>query len=134
MAMTKQERRQRIHYRIRKVVNGTAERPRMVVFRSNKQIYVQVVDDLKGVTLASAASNDKALVEACKGKTGIEAAAVVGKAIAERAIEKGINTVAFDRGGYLYHGRVKSLADAAREGGLNSKSYGRYQRKESQDY
>ena len=118
MALTKSERRQRIHHRGREVVNGTAERPRMVVYRSNKQIYVQVVDDTKGVTLASASSNDKALVEACTGKTGIEAAAVVGKAIAERAIEKGISTVAFDRGGYLYHGRVKSLADAAREGGL----------------
>ena len=118
MALTKTERRQRIHYRIRKIVNGTAERPRMVVFRSNKQIYVQVVDDTKGVTLASASSNDKALVEQCKGKNGCEAAKVVGKAIAERAIEKGIQTVAFDRGGYLYHGRVKSLADAAREGGL----------------
>ena len=118
MALTKIERRQRIHYRIRKIVSGTAERPRMVVFRSNKQIYVQVVDDTKGITLCSASSNDKALVEACKGKNGCEVAAVVGKAIAERAIEKGITTIAFDRGGYLYHGRVKSLADAAREGGL----------------
>ena len=118
MALTKTERRQRVHYRIRKVVNGTAERPRMVVFRSNKQIYVQVVDDAKGVTLVSASSNDKALVEQCKGKTGCEAAAVVGKAIAERSIAQGISTVSFDRGGYLYHGRVKSLAEAAREGGL----------------
>lgn len=118
MALTKIERRQRIHYRIRKVVNGTAERPRMVVFRSNKQIYVQVIDDLKGITIAAASSNDKALVEQCKGKSGIEAAQIVGKAIAERAIEKGISTVSFDRGGYLYHGRVKSLAEAAREGGL----------------
>ena len=118
MALTKSERRERIHHRIRKIVSGTAERPRMVVYRSNKQIYVQVVDDTKGVTLASASSNDKALVEACKGKTGVEAAAIVGKAIAERAIEKGISTVALDRGGYHYHGRVKSLADAAREGGL----------------
>ncbi len=118
MALNKIERRKRIHYRIRKVVNGTAERPRMVVFRSNKQIYVQVIDDVKAVTLAAAASNDKELAAACKGKTGIEAAAIVGKAIAERAIAKGITTIAFDRGGYLYHGRVKSLADAAREGGL----------------
>ena len=90
----------------------------MVVFRSNKQIYVQVIDDVKAVTLAAAASNDKELAAACKGKSGIEAAAIVGKAIAERAIAKGITTIAFDRGGYLYHGRVKSLADAAREGGL----------------
>ena len=81
MALNKIERRKRIHYRIRKVVNGTAERPRMVVFRSNKQIYVQVVDDLKGATLCAAASNDKALAAECKGKTGIEAAAIVGKAM-----------------------------------------------------
>ena len=118
MALNKIERRKRIHYRIRKVVNGTAERPRMVVFRSNKQIYVQVVDDLKGITLAAAASNDKELAADCKGKTGVEVAAIVGKKIAERALAKGITTISFDRGGYLYHGRVKSLADAAREGGL----------------
>ena len=99
MALNKIERRKRIHYRIRKVVNGTAERPRMVVFRSNKQIYVQVIDDVKAVTLAAAASNDKELAAACKGKSGIEAAAIVGKAIAERAIAKGITTIAFDRGG-----------------------------------
>lgn len=118
MALSKIERRKRVHYRIRKHVNGTAEKPRLVVFRSNKQIYVQAVDDLKGVTLAAAASNDKALAADCKGKTGIEAAAIVGKAIAERLLAKGISEIAFDRGGYLYHGRVKSLADAAREGGL----------------
>ena len=88
------------------------------MFRSNKQIYVQVIDDLNAITLASASSNDKALAEQCKGKTGVEAAQIVGKAVAERAISKGITTVSFDRGGYLYHGRVKSLADAAREGGL----------------
>ena len=86
MALNKIERRKRVHYRIRKLVNGTAERPRMVVFRSNKQIYVQVVDDLKGATLCAAASNDKALAAECKGKTGVEAAAIVGKAIAERTL------------------------------------------------
>ena len=118
MALNKIERRRRIHYRIRKHVNGTDERPRVVVFRSNKQIYAQVIDDLKGETLAAAASNDKLLAAECKGKSGIEAAAIVGKAIAERAIAKGISEIAFDRGGYLYHGRVQSLADAAREGGL----------------
>jgi len=118
MALTRIARRQRIHFRIRKHVNGTAERPRMVVFRSNKQIYVQIVDDEQGHTLAAAASNDKELAAQCKGKTGIEAAAIVGKAIAERALAKGITTISFDRGGYLFHGRVKSLADAAREGGL----------------
>ena len=118
MAISRIERRRRIHYRIRKHVNGTAERPRMCVFRSNKQIYVQVIDDLQGKTLVAAASNDKELAAQCKGKSGIEAAAIVGKAVAERALAKGITTIAFDRGGYLFHGRVKSLAEAAREGGL----------------
>ncbi len=119
MALNRIERRRRIHYRIRKHVNGTAERPRMVVFRSNKQIYVQVIDDERGCTLVAASSNDKGLAAECKGKNGIEAAAIVGKAIAERAKAAGISKVAFDRGGYLFHGRVKSLADAAREGGLD---------------
>ena len=118
MALNRIERRRRIHYRIRKHVSGTAEKPRMVVFRSNKQIYVQVIDDEQGKTLCAAASNDKELVAQCKGKNGIETAAIVGKAIAERAQAKGITTIAFDRVGYLFHGRVKSLADAAREGGL----------------
>ncbi|MCI2082743.1 MAG: 50S ribosomal protein L18 [Bacteroidales bacterium] len=118
MALSKIERRKRIHYRIRKVVNGTAERPRMAVYRSNNQIYVQFIDDVKGITLCSASSIDKGLIESCKGKKGVEQAAIVGKAAAERAKAAGIETVAFDRGGYLYHGRVKSLADAAREGGL----------------
>ena len=119
MALNRIERRRRIHYRIRKVVNGTAERPCMVVFRSNKQIYVQVIDDEQGKTLVAAASNDKELAAQTKGKSGIEAAAIVGKAIAERALAKGIKKIAFDRGGYLFHGRVKSLADAAREAGLD---------------
>ena len=119
MALNRIERRRRIHYRIRKHVSGTAEKPRMVVFRSNKQIYVQVIDDEQGRTLVAAASNDKALAADCKGKRGIEAAGIVGKAIAARCIEKGITSICFDRGGYLFHGRVKSLADAAREGGLN---------------
>ena len=118
MALSRIERRRRIHYRIRKHVNGTAERPRMCVFRSNKQIYVQVIDDQQGKTLVAAASNDKELAAQCKGKTGVETAAIVGKKVAERALAQGISTVSFDRGGYLFHGRVKSLADAAREGGL----------------
>ena len=118
MALNKIERRQRIRYRIRKIVNGTAERPRMSVFRSNKQIYVQFIDDVKGVTLAAASSLDKNLADAVKGKTNTEIAAIVGKAAAEKAKAAGIEKVSFDRGGYLYHGRVKSLADAAREGGL----------------
>ena len=122
MTTKKEQRRVKIKYRVRNKISGTAARPRLSVFRSNKQIYAQVVNDAAGemgcVTLVAAASNDKALAAECKGKSGIEAAAIVGKAIAARAIEKGINEVAFDRGGYLYHGRVQSLADAAREGGL----------------
>jgi large subunit ribosomal protein L18 len=118
MALTKIERRKRIKYRIRKIVNGTAERPRMAVYRSNKQIYVQFIDDTKGVTLASASSLDKTLAEQIAGKAGIEVARAVGKLSAERAQAKGISTVVFDRGGYLYHGKIKNLAESAREGGL----------------
>ncbi len=118
MALTKIERRARIKMRIRKVVSGTASQPRMTVYRSNKQIYAQFVDDVAGVTLAAASSLDKEIVEAAKGKTPQEVAAMVGKLAAKRASEKGISSVAFDRNGYLYHGRVKTLADAAREGGL----------------
>ncbi len=118
MALTKTERRARIKMRIRKVVSGTAEKPRMSVFRSNKQIYIQFIDDVNGVTLAAASSTDKEVAAKLAGKTKTEAAAVVGKFAAEKAAAKGISEVAFDRGGYLYHGRVKQLADAAREGGL----------------
>lgn len=102
--------------RIRKIVSGTPEMPRMSVYRSNKQIYVQFIDDTRGVTLASASSKEVAAQTAGKNKT--EVAAMVGKLAAEKALAKGISTVAFDRNGYLYHGRVKQLADAAREGGL----------------
>jgi large subunit ribosomal protein L18 len=118
MSLTKSDRRRRIRYRIRKIVNGTSERPRMSVYRSNKQIYVQFIDDTKGVTLASASSRDKSLTEQIVGKTGIEIARLVGKLSAERAQEKGITSVVFDRGGYLYHGKVESLAKSARESGL----------------
>ena len=118
MALNKIERRARIKMRIRKIVNGTPSQPRMTVFRSNKQIYVQFIDDLAGVTLATASSLDKEVAAETAGKNKSEVAALVGKLAAARAIEKGINTVAFDRNGYLYHGRVKMLADAAREGGL----------------
>jgi large subunit ribosomal protein L18 len=116
MALTQLEKRTRIRMRIRKKISGTAERPRLAVFRSNKQIYVQVVDDLKGVTLLAVSSKEKELA-----KTGIkktEQAKIVGKSLAARCKEKGIESVIFDRSGYRYHGRVKSLADAAREGGL----------------
>ena len=112
------ERRERIKMRIRKIVSGTQAQPRMTVYRSNKQIYVQFIDDLAGTTLAAASSLDKEVAEAAAGKNKCEVAALVGKLAAQRAVEKGISTVAFDRNGYLYHGRVKVLADAAREGGL----------------
>ena len=118
MALNKIERRARIKMRIRKIVNGTPSQPRMTVFRSNKQIYVQFIDDLAGVTLATASSLDKEVAAEVAGKNKSEVAALVGKLAAARAIEKGISTVSFDRNGYLYHGRVKMLADAAREGGL----------------
>ena len=110
--VTKIARRNKIKARIRGKISGTAERPRMSVFRSNKGIYVQVIDDLAGVTLAAASS------KGLEGGTKTEVAAKVGKEIAKKAQEKGITEVVFDRNGYLYHGRVKSLADAAREGGL----------------
>ncbi|HIR37420.1 MAG TPA: 50S ribosomal protein L18 [Candidatus Limisoma gallistercoris] len=110
--LTKQERRNKIKTRIRGKISGTAERPRMTVFRSNKQIYVQLVDDTKGVTLASASS------KGLEGGTKSELAAKVGQKIAEKALAAGITAVVFDRNGYLFHGRVKSLADAARNGGL----------------
>jgi large subunit ribosomal protein L18 len=115
MALSKLERRLRIKRRIRKVSFGTAERPRLAVYRSNKEIYAQIINDTEGVTIVSASSRDKGLsIDGNK----IEQAAAVGKALAEKAVSKGISQVAFDRGGNLYHGRVKSLADGAREGGL----------------
>lgn len=116
MALTKQARRDRIKKRIRKVVFGTTESPRLSVFRSNKQIYAQIIDDLSGKTLVAASSLDKSIADA--KVTKIEQAALVGKLIAEKAKAVNIESVVFDRNGYLYHGRVKSIADAAREGGL----------------
>ena len=113
MNTKKVERRIKIKYRIRKNVTGTAERPRLSVFRSNKQIYVQVINDVDGRTLASASSIGM------EAMPKIEQAAKVGALLAEKAKAAGITTVVFDRNGYLYHGRVKALADAAREGGLN---------------
>lgn len=117
MALTKVERRIRIKRRIRKVVFGTAERPRMTVFRSNTQISVQLIDDNAAKTLASASSLCKEIAE--KKVTKIEQAQLLGAMIAEKAKAAGIENVVFDRNGYLYHGRVKALADAARNGGLN---------------
>ena len=116
MALTKADRRQRIKYRIRKRLSGSSERPRMTVYRSNKQIYVQVVDDVSGQTLVAASSKEKEIASQKVNK--IEQAKLVGKRIAEKAKEKGIENVVFDRNGYLYHGRIKNLADAARKSGL----------------
>ncbi|HCY97091.1 MAG: 50S ribosomal protein L18 [Polaribacter sp.] len=114
MALSKLQRRARIKRRIRKIISGTATKPRLSVFRSNKEIYAQIVDDVNGVTLASVSSRDKDI----KGTSKLEAAAAVGKAIGEKATKAGLEKVAFDRNGYLYHGRVKVLAEAARESGL----------------
>ncbi|WP_430615203.1 50S ribosomal protein L18 [Flavobacterium sp. JP2137] len=114
MSLTKSERRQRIKFRIRKIVSGTAAKPRLSVFRSNKEIYAQVIDDVNGVTLASASSREAGITRG----TNIETAASVGKLIAEKASKAGVETISFDRNGYLYHGRVKSLAEGAREAGL----------------
>ena len=108
--------RNKIKKRIRKVVFGSNERPRLSVYRSNKEIYAQIVDDETGKTIAAASSRDKDVTGVKGNKT--EVAALVGKAIAEKAIKAGIETISFDRGGYLYHGRVKSLAEGAREAGL----------------
>lgn len=116
--ITKIERRARIKMRIRKVVNGTADMPRLTVFRSNKQIYAQVVDDSKGVTLCSASSMEDSIASQTKGKTKVQVAELVGSSIAIKATGAGVSAVAFDRNGYLFHGRVKQLADAARKGGL----------------
>jgi large subunit ribosomal protein L18 len=115
MAVKKSDRRLKIRRRIRKRVTGTADRPRLSIFRSNKQIYAQVIDDVAGKTLAEASSSK---MEEAQKVNKVEQAVLVGKAIAASAMKAGVETVTFDRGGYLYHGRIKSLAEAAREGGL----------------
>lgn len=112
----KKYRRLRIKYRVRKIVNGTQERPRMSLYRSNKEIYVQLIDDNSGKTLLMASSRDKGIAGTKNNK--VEQAKLVGSLIAEKAKEAGIVHVVFDRNGFLYHGRIKSLAEAAREGGL----------------
>ena len=114
MAFNKTARRAKIKRRIRKKISGTPNAPRLSVFRSNKQIYVQIIDDTTGTTLVSASSYKNKNAKGTKS----EVAAVVGKEVAEKAVKAGIERVVFDRNGYLYHGRVKSLADSAREGGL----------------
>ena len=110
--------RVRRHQRVRKRVSGTPQRPRLNVFRSDKHIYAQVIDDAAGHTLASASTVDLEVRGSAKGKSKTEQAKLVGRAVAERAIDAGVKLVVFDRGGYLYHGRIKALADAAREAGL----------------
>ncbi len=113
---SKKDKRQNIRYRIRKTINGTAETPRLAVFRSNKQIYAQLIDDVAGNTIVAASSKDKSL----EGKkvTKTEQAKLVGSLIGEKAKQVGVSAVKFDRGGFIFHGRVKALADAARETGL----------------
>lgn len=115
MSAVKNSRRDKIKMRIRKTVIGTAERPRVSIFRSNKEIYAQIIDDSTGKTILSSSSREKAFT--VKG-TKVEIATAVGKALAEKAVKAGVESVTFDRNGYLYHGRVKALAEGAREGGL----------------
>lgn len=115
MKFSKEGRRKRIHYRIRKKIQGTAERPRISVYRSNRAIYCQLIDDVNGRTLAAASTMDK---EVAKTGNKTEQSKAVGKLLADRAKAAGVEETVFDRGGYLYHGRVKALADGAREGGL----------------
>lgn len=106
------------HYRIRNKISGTAQKPRLAVFRSNQHIYAQIIDDTVGNTIVSASTMEAAIAEKLQKTSNVEAAKVVGDAVARKALDKGINTVIFDRGGYVYHGKVKALAEAAREAGL----------------
>ena len=115
---TNKARRVMRHIRVRRKVKGTAERPRLAIYRSLNHIYAQVIDDTKGITLAAASSLENELKSKSDGKRKMEIAYQVGELISERAKEKGVNTVVFDRGGYKFHGRLQSLADAARKGGL----------------
>ncbi|MBE7057352.1 MAG: 50S ribosomal protein L18 [Ruminococcaceae bacterium] len=116
--VNRKEVRVRKHVRVRKKISGTAECPRLAVFRSASHIYAQIIDDDKGVTLVAASSLDKAIKEKVEFGGNVEAAKEVGKLVAEKAIEAGITDVVFDRGGYMYHGRIQALADSAREAGL----------------
>jgi len=120
MARVKTNKARRVmrHIRVRRKVKGTSERPRLAVYRSLNHIYAQVIDDTKGITLAAASSLENELKSKSDGKRKMEIAYQVGELISERAKEKGVNTVVFDRGGYKFHGRLQSLADAARKGGL----------------
>ncbi|WP_058485951.1 50S ribosomal protein L18 [Defluviitalea phaphyphila] len=120
--MIKKESRSKVrakkHLKIRRKLYGTAQTPRLAVFRSDKHIYAQVIDDVKGVTLAAASTLEKDIKNQLEKTNNVEAAKVVGAAVAKKALDKGITKVVFDRGGYVYHGKVKALADAAREAGL----------------
>jgi large subunit ribosomal protein L18 len=116
LKITNARRRNRVRLQVRRASGG---RPRLSVFRSSKHIYAQVIDDARGVTVASASSLEKSLREGAKTGADVDAAKAVGKLLAERAVKNGVKDVVFDRGGYLYHGRVKALGDAAREAGLN---------------
>jgi large subunit ribosomal protein L18 len=115
MAVTKEARRKKIQSRIRGKIRGTAERPRLSIFRSNKEIYAQLINDDAGVTLAAASTRDK---DFARNGNKVDQSKSIGTAIAAKAAEKGVTVVVFDRGGYLYHGRVKAVAEGAREGGL----------------
>jgi len=117
MSISKQNRRIKIKKRIRSIIRGTSESPRLTVFRSNKEIYASLIDDYKGATICAASSLEKTV--SSKKITKVEKANLVGSLIAERAVSAGVKQCSFDRNGYLYHGRVKSLADGARQGGLN---------------
>jgi large subunit ribosomal protein L18 len=115
---TRKSTRQKRHYKIRKKISGTPESPRLCVFRSNKHIYAQIIDDLAGNTLVAASTKEASVAGELKSTSNIEAAKAVGTAVAKKAITNGISNVVFDRGGYIYHGKVKALADSAREAGL----------------
>lgn len=116
---SKSEGRAKRHFRIRKKISGTESRPRLAVFKSNTNIYAQVINDKTGETIVSASSLEKEFRAKFGGKLNIETAKTIGAAVAERAKTKGVSSVVFDRGGYIYHGRIKALADSAREAGLN---------------
>lgn len=118
MALDKISRRKNVKTRIRKKISGTAEKPRISIFRSNKHIYAQIIDDVRGTTLVSASTKTKEVAEKLEGLNKSQQAELVGKVLAERALNSTIKTVVFDRGGYRYHGRVKSLAEGIRKGGL----------------
>ena len=119
MKPSRSKAREKRHYRLRNKINGTASKPRLAVFRSNSHIYAQLIDDVAGHTFAAASTMEKSLAESLKSTSNVEAAKIIGAEIGKRAVEKGITEVVFDRGGYVYHGKVKALADAAREAGLN---------------